>query len=363
MTMNKENRYLRCFIGLIDYRRILLFNTLFIISITIIAQNYQTENAKPLFRSHDILEIRIIGDISTIINDVGENAKEHPAILEYLENGDTIRLDAQIETRGNFRRKPENCNFPPLRINLKKKQVSGTLFDGMDKLKLVTHCRSNSNMFEQYVVEEYLIYRTYNILTDTSFRARLLKITYEDNSKSKLTESIGFFIEPDKALENRLNMVEVKQKYILPDRTRFNHVSKLSVFEYMIGNTDWAVTTLHNIKLFSPDTLKPAYAIPYDFDWSGLLNAVYAKPLPKFETESVTERVFKGYCRTKEQLQNSFAFFQEKKDEIYQLYEGCDLLKSSEKKRILKYFDEFYDVIVNDKKIKIEFMDNCLKDN
>jgi hypothetical protein len=39
------------------------------------------------------------------------------------------------------------------------------------------------------------------------------------------------------------------------------------------------------------------------------------------------------------------------------------MLKSSEKKRILKYFDDFYEIVVNEKKIKIEFMDNCLKDN
>jgi len=364
MTMNRKISSKRCLFGLIECVKILFVAVVFLISTTLPAQNYQTENAKPLFNSHDILSIKIIGDITTIIRDVGDDSKEHPAILEYVENGDTIRLDAQVETRGNFRRNRENCSFPPLRINLKKKQVKGTLFDGMDKLKLVTHCRPNSNMFENYVVEEYLVYRTYNILTDTSFRARLLNVKYQDtNDNNKVTESIGFFIEPDDALKDRLNMVEVKQKYILPDRTRFDHVSKLSVFQYMIGNTDWAVTTLHNVKLFSPDTLKPAYAIPYDFDWSGVLNAVYAKPLPRFETESVTERVFKGYCRTMQQLQKSFVTFHEKKDEIYQLYYGCDLLKNSEKKRILKYFDEFYEVIANEKKIKIEFMDNCLKEN
>jgi hypothetical protein len=359
--MNKKTSSFRCFIRSNEWCKTLIFIILISSTASLAAQNYETKKSKPLFASHDVLGIRLIGDIGTIIRDVEEDSKEHPAVLEYVENGDTVKLDVQVETRGNFRRKRENCSFPPLRINLKKKQVKGTLFDGMDKLKLVTHCRPNSNMFEQYVVEEYLIYRTFNILTDTSFRAKFLNVSYVDNTNDKVTESIGFFIEPDDALEERLGMIEVKQKYILPDQTRFDYVSTLSVFEYMIGNTDWAISTLHNVVLFSADTLKPPYAVPYDFDWSGLLNTVYAKPLPRYETESVTERVFKGYCRTMEQLKTSFEIFNEKKDEIYHLYENFEMLKSSEKKRILKYLDEFYEVIADDKKITTEFMENCLK--
>lgn len=359
--MNKNIRFLSLSDGLRNLHKLLFIIILLAVATTLSSQNYRTQGSKPLFGSHEVLNIRLIGDFGTIIRDIGDDAKEHPAVLEYVENGDTVRLDAMVETRGNFRRKRENCGFPPLRINLKKKQVAGTLFDGMNKLKLVTHCRPNSNMYEQYVVEEYLIYRTYNILTDTSFRARFLNIVYEDTSDDKTIESIGFFIEPDDALENRLSMDEVKEKYVLPDRTRFDHVGKLAVFQYMVGNTDWAISTLHNVKLFSADTLKPPYAIPYDFDWSGVLNAVYAKPLPRFETESVTQRVFRGYCRTMEQFKESFVVFNEKREEIYNLYQNCEMLKNSEKKRILKYFDDFYDVIANDKKIESEFLENCLK--
>ncbi len=359
--MNKIKKLLTLLVGFLCMNKTLLIISLLAITCTLSSQNYNTPGSKPLFASHDILSVRLIGDIGAIIRDIGDDAKEHPAVLEFAENGETVRLDVMVETRGNFRRKRENCGFPPLRINLKKKQVVGTLFDGMDKLKLVTHCRPNSNMYENYVIEEYLIYRTYNILTDTSFRARFLNIVYEDTANDKTIESIGFFIEPDDALENRLAMDEVKEKYVLADRTRFDHVNQLAVFQYMIGNTDWAISTLHNVKLFSPDTLKPPYAVPYDFDWSGVLNAVYAKPLPRFETESVIIRVFRGYCRTMEQFKQSFEVFNHKKDEIYQLYQNCEMLKNSEKKRILKYFDDFYDVIANDKKITTEFLENCLK--
>ncbi len=213
------------------------------------------------------------------------------------------------------------------------------------------------------MLEEYLIYRTYNLITDTSFRVRLARINYVGTESDKHSEvSYGFFIEPDNVLEKRIHATEIKQKYMLQDNTRLDLVTKLAIFQYMIGNTDWAVTTLHNIKLFVTDPAKPPYAIPYDFDWSGLIQTVYARPLPRFGIESVKERVYRGYCRSMETYKKYFAFFDEKKPAIYSLYENCDLLKPKERKRIIKYLDEFYDVIHDDRGIRNEFLNSCLEE-
>ncbi|NIP93601.1 MAG: hypothetical protein GWN18_19895, partial [Thermoplasmata archaeon] len=69
------------------------------------------------------------------------------------------------------------CEFPPLRLNFKKGQLDETLFDGQDKVKLVTHCR-NGDRYEQNVVKEYLVYRLYNVLTPLGFQVRMAHITY-----------------------------------------------------------------------------------------------------------------------------------------------------------------------------------------
>jgi len=323
----------------------------------------ETKSGKitPLFSSDDLLQFTLRGDLKAAIKDVGDDRTDHPAVVEYIDNEDTIRLNVQIQTRGNFRRNFENCNFPPLSINFKKKEVKKTLFEGINRIKLVTHCNSGSKIYQQYVLEEYLIYRTYNIITDTSYRVRLALVTYYDTISEKvLQKSYSFLIEPDGALADRLCLKEFEKKYVLQDKTRLDHVSKLAIFEYMVGNTDWAVSTLHNIKLFTADTTQPAYAIPYDFDWSGLINAMYAKPLPRFGTKSVTERVFKGYCRSLSQFKSTFIFFDSKKEEIYSLYQNFDLLKAGEKKRIINYLNEFYDIIGNDRRISAEFLDACL---
>jgi hypothetical protein len=265
-------------------------------------------------------------------------------------------------TRGNFRRKAENCIFPPLRLNFKKKQVKGTLFDGIDKVKLVTHCRPNSRAYRQFVVKEYLSYRVYNILTDTSFRARPAIIHYVDEpSGKKSQQSFSFFIEPDDAFEVRFDATESKKKYYFQDSTRYNHMSTLAMFQYFIGNTDWAVSTLHNIKLFATDTLQPPYAIPYDFDWSGVVDAVYAKPQPRFGIEEVSQRLFRGFCRSRAQFTAQFEYFKSKKNTIYELYEHFEPLHQKQKKDALKYYDEFYEIIENDAMVKIEFLDQCLE--
>lgn len=326
------------------------------------AQDYSHGDAVPLFSSHDMLQIIIRADLQTINNDVGEERQEHPATVQYLQGSDTVSLDVQISTRGNFRRKAKNCTFPPLRINFKKKQVKGTLFDGINKIKLVVQCRPNSIVYEQYVLEEYLIYRVYNILTDTSFRVRLAQITYIDQGrKTKTWQSYAFFIEPDGCFESRLHMVESKKKYLMQDSTQFDHVSRLAIFEYFIGNTDWAVTTLHNIKLFAADSLQRPYAIPYDFDWAGVISTEYAEPLPHFSIDKVSDRFFRGQCRRMEQLKENFEFFKSKKNEIYALYENFEPLRSRQRKDALSYYDKFFDIIANDATIQIEFIDRCLE--
>ncbi len=328
------------------------------------AQDYSIGNPAKLFSSHEVIELTLKGDFKTLLKDIGDERDEHPFKLEYSENGDTIVLDLKIATRGNFRRKAENCNFPPLKLNFKKKQVKYTLFEGINKIKLVTHCKSKSNKYEQYTIEEHLIYRAYNIITDTSFRVRLALINYLDTVSGKKTQqSYGFFIESDGAFEDRLQANESKEKYLLQDNTRYDHIGKLAMFQYMVGNTDWAVSTLHNIKLFVTDTLQPPYAIPYDFDWCGAVNAFYAKPLPRFELETVQERLYRGYCRDIEEYLQYAGWYLEKKEEIYALIGNFELLDKNEKKRILKYYDDFYTVISNERALQSEFMSSCLKKN
>ena len=59
---------------------------------------------------------------------------------------------------------------------------------------MVTHCQYGN---EDYLFKEYLIYKLYNVLTDNSFRVRLVKIEYiNTHKKANPIKTYAFLIEP-----------------------------------------------------------------------------------------------------------------------------------------------------------------------
>ena len=137
----------------------------------------------PLFSSNDILDVTIRAPFTTIMRQRSGD-EELPATLTYVDGeADEVTVDLNIRTRGRFRRQSKICKWAPLRLNFKKSTVKNTVFAGSDKLKLVTHCRNGSVRYSQALQSEHLAYRILNVLTDTSFRVRMLRITYVDTDK------------------------------------------------------------------------------------------------------------------------------------------------------------------------------------
>ena len=69
---------------------------------------------------------------------------------------------------------------------------------------MVRHCRDGDDD-EQNLLEEYLVYRSYNLLTDESFRVRLARITYADGEDDDdPVVRYAFFIEEAEAIAERL---------------------------------------------------------------------------------------------------------------------------------------------------------------
>src|SRR2546425_735569 len=128
------------------------------------------------------------------------------------------------------------------------------------------------------------------------------------------------------------------------------------VFQYMIGNTDFAVTALHNIVLIR-DSSGIVYPVPYDFDWSGVIWTPYAQPDVRLPIQTVRQRTFRGTCRVPEELALLFAQFTAQKDSIYALYRGLESegLEPKRVKQALDYYDEFYKTISNPGDTRREF--------
>lgn len=313
-----------------------------------------------LFNSHDILEITITTDYKTLIRDIGDDPEYHYGVISYARPGfDTVSVNVRLKTRGEFRKRRENCDTPPLRIKFDKKNTLNTLLQGHKDLKLVTHCRKKWNIYENYLLKEYLLYRIYNYITDFSYKVRLLKVTYRDiKGEVDPFTRFGFFIEGTKKMAERNSAVEIETKGIRKEITGYDISNLFFLFQYMIGNTDWSIPGLHNVKILAVGKSKYV-PIPYDFDFSGVIGTSYALPDTLLPIESVRQRCWRGPGRTQEELAPVFEIFNEKKEEIYTMYRNFSHLNERQINNILKYYDKFYVIINNPRKIKREFGQTC----
>jgi hypothetical protein len=334
---------------------------------TPIAIALESGDPDPLFQDDSVVEITITAPMKTLL---GERPNDHylRGTISYADDsGRVLDFDVGVSTRGNFRRQAKVCPFPPLRINFKKSQVKDTLFHKQNKLKLVAHCRDNSDRYEQNIIKEYLAYRFLNLLTDVSFRVRLARVTYKD-SEQRDDDRVryAFFIEHKKRLSKRLGLPEISTSRIKVADLEGAYSDLTSLFQFMIGNTDFSPIAgakgedcCHNSTLVGREG-EPVYSIPYDFDMSGLVDAPYAEPNPKFRIRRVTQRLYRGRCAYLDNLEISLRQFQDNREAIYGLIDGQAQLEDSTRKKVRRYVDQFYDVIDNPKKVHREISSQCI---
>ncbi len=333
-----------------------------LISVFILGKSLSFGQERKLFDTNTPISLTIRYKVRDINRDRTPKNKYHDAIL--IEGKDSLNatiFNIQLKTRGIFRLKSSNCFFPPLKLKLSKNEIKGTIFSGYEKLKLVLPCQKNKR-YEQYTLLEYLAYKIYNIITNYSYKVQLVKLHLEDLEKKKPDYSMyAFLIEPTKSLAKRNYAKELEAKNIHPDLTDRRLMNQLALFQYLIGNTDWSVKALHNIKLLSRDSLQRPVAVPFDFDFSGLVNATYALPAEHLPISSVRQRYYNGYQRTLGEIEENLELFRQNKGEIYKLVYSTEGLEKGLIDETIKYFDQFYKMIDNTKLIQHEFIDKSRK--
>ncbi len=322
-----------------------------------------TYDQNSLFSSNDLIEMKLSTDYKEMFREITRNADTvfHNGTAIYKRaDGSWDTLAIEIRPRGNYRRDPSHCVFPPLSVKFNKKGSKNTPFEDLKRLKLVTHCSNSEKIYEQYVLREYLVYRIFNVLTDTSLRVRLARITYIDTEGEMDTlQRYAFFIENDDQMAQRIGGKVIEVKNVHQDRTDQKHTDLLEVFMYMVGNPDWSVSVQHNVKIVQTSPFFEPIAIPYDFDYCGIVNTSYAAPADELDIASVTQRVFLGFCRTKEEFNACFDLFRSKKEEIYALYQDLPYLDERTLNWSLRYLDKFYEIINDPKMVQKEFLKTC----
>ncbi|MDJ0906264.1 MAG: hypothetical protein QNI96_09620 [Woeseiaceae bacterium] len=319
----------------------------------------------PLFSAHDTLKIEVEGPFAFLARERPDEEEAEGKVRFTNADGETIEFDVQVRARGNWRRNPEICDFPPLRINFRKSQTDDTLFHKQDKIKLVTHC-NNTNRYAQAVVSEYLAYRIYNALTDYSFRVRLVDITYVYTDREKSDNSYAVLIEHKERLGKRIDGETVMTERVPVGSIYPQNLNLASMFQYFIGNTDFSPVAAppdeeccHNQALFTSEE-GPYRTIPFDFDQTGLVDAKHAAPNPRFGISTVKVRLYRGRCVNNELLPETLQHFRDKRPEIEALIENQPELTPPTKRNLLKYVDSFYGVIDKPRRVKYRITDNCL---
>ena len=338
----------------------LFFISFFLLGTTIYSQNLSPisteKNEQGLFDSEELLEITLSGNLTKLLRDKTKDPKKYPLTLSYTEANNKISLPIKAKTRGNFRRLIGNCAYLPLKIYFPKSDIGKqTIFRDQRKMKLVMPCSG-----KKYVVHEYLVYKLYNLVTPKSFKVRLVKVQIDNQQKKKQKPAVyGILLEEEAQMAERNEMVAVERK-LHPTQVQRTPFLNMAVFEYLIGNTDWSVQYLQNIKLLAADSLSTPYPVPYDFDHAGIVSAPYAKPADALKLSTIKERRYRGYCsKDLKKFGATIAFYNELKPAIYRVYQDCDLLEEKYKAATLKYLDEFYETINNPKKWQKDFTYPC----
>lgn len=327
-------------------------------AVLVVARPARAQDPGSVFASEAPLTLTFRTDMRALLRDRGDEREEHDAVMRYTGPGGRIdSLPAELRTRGIFRRRSSICPFPPLRLDIRPRDARGTTFAGERRFKLVTHCRS-SDLYEQYVLQEYLIYRIYALLTDLSLRTRLARITYEDvTGREDPVTRYSFLIEHEDRLADRHGMRVVEDTAAPIARLDPQHTVFMAVFQYFIGNTDWSVRALHNIILLA-DSAGRLYPVPYDFDWSGVIATRYARPDTSLHIRSVEQRLYAGYCGSPEEFEQVFAKFRENRAAIEALY-NLEPLDRGHRERALRYYETFFRMIEDRRRVQSEMLSRC----
>jgi len=342
--------------------RVSIFALLALLATPLQAENIAVPD--PLFRDANALQVTLTAPLTTLLKE--KSTEEYlKAVFEYSDgDGEPRAFDIKIRARGHLRH--EICVVPPLLVNFKKSEVKDTLFHKQDKLKLVVHC-GNSMRYEQALVREYLAYRILNLVTPLSFQVRLLRVRYVD-SEGKRDDQVryAYLLEHKNRLGKRIDGKDLKIEETDVELLRPEHLNLTSVFQYLIGNTDFSPVApspydecCHNYDMFKNDS-DLLVAVPYDFDQSGFVNAPYATPSAQFPIRSVRQRIYRGRCVNNEHLPASLQRLQDVRESIYTMLNEHEGLTTMTRKALIAYVNSFYKIIDDPAKIERLIVEKCI---
>lgn len=339
----------------------------FVLATLLFAGTLNAAERKPLFRDHEPLKAVLSVPLSQVYAQRFSDVSLYfPGQWAYIdENDERQRLQVSVRLRGNFRR--DYCELPPLRLNFKKSEVKGTLFSGQDKLKLVAPCQHGLES-QQKLLLEYLAYRMFEVLTEQSFGARLIRLSYVDtDEKLKSWTDMAFVIEDEGDIGKRLGLDRARVAENRFEELQQPATALVELFQFMISNHDYSVLQgppdeycCHNAVMYvDEDEPGKRIPIPYDFDMSGLVNADYASPPSHLPIRLVRTRFYRGMCQPDDVMDATVAHFLDKKAEILALFDNTPELSRISRNRNVTYIRKFFAILEDPVLFRDQVLDRC----
>jgi len=345
----------------------LMLSLLLSISLSLLSQVEQQDvrhvdtidTSADIFEENDLMKITLTLDLKQFQKEKFKG--EYMPVHFLYEFNDTLFLEKEMrmKARGAFRR--SHCSLAPFWLNIRKADVENVHLQDVKRIKVVTNCMG-SRSYDKYVLKEYLAYKIYNIISPVSFRVRLVRMKYVDTGrKNKVTEGWAFLIEPEEMLAERFEALVVKKDDLAASLMKPGGMDLAAMFMYMIGNSDYSVTGRHNIKILGlPGFGTEGYTpVPYDFDYSGLVNASYAIPGPDLGISSVRQRYYMGPCRDDEAYLAANEHITQHREEILQMVNEFEYLDEKDKNSVIFYLEEYFAIAGTAHDLKYSLQKTC----
>ena len=320
------------------------------------------QQPKPLFATSDPIHIVIQAPLSSLIHN-----RSDQVVSGTLADPNGQALPVALSVRGITRRATDVCDFPPLRVQFTTPPPATSLFKGQKKLKLVTHCKSSPS-FQQKVLLEYSVYKMYNLLTPHSFRVRLANIDYLGPDGRPIISRIGYFLEDLSDVAKRNGMKQTHAPNIIPASDLSGpDAARYALLQDMVANHDWSMRAgpaghecCHNAELIGPLGPGAAIPVPYDFDFSGFVDAPYATPPEQLHISSVRERVYRGYCLHNNDVLAAARQMREARPQLMAAITSTPELEPATLSKAISFLDGFFADIASDEVVNSKLLRRCV---
>ncbi|PSR14318.1 MAG: hypothetical protein DA408_13710 [Bacteroidetes bacterium] len=297
-----------------------------------------------LLTGQEIVEVTLRTDLGQLLAQAEATPTYQSGLFSFSPPGQGSQSwNIKVKARGKFRR--QVCDFPPLMLNFSRVELENRGFSGHDKLKLVTHCAEDRIVGNEKVLREYLAYQLYRELSPYSYRVQLVSIQYID-SKGLVSgfKRLGFIIEDTDEMAERLQGEECDDCQYRPVAAFDQQAAGIhAMFQYLIGNADYSVPVLRNVKVVRRTLDQKLVPVGYDFDFSGLVEASYAIPANYLGQLAVRQRIYLGPLTADADMKQQIELFFAKKETLLRVVDNFKKLSSPARYDIREYLLNFYE--------------------